>query len=78
MNETKLKSCPFCGREVTTSVSVCDTFFGHCIMFGVYCPACKVGQYIHIENYDNFEEAEKAMHKAVEVWNRRKVGNNNA
>ncbi len=71
MPETKLKPCPFCGREATTSVVSCDTALGYCIKFGVYCPACKIGQYIHIENYDNFEKAEKAMQKAVEAWNRR-------
>ena len=71
MPEIKLKTCPFCGRKVETSVITCCTGAKDCILFCVYCSDCHIGQYININNYDNFEKAEKAMYKAVEAWNKR-------
>lgn len=73
MPEIKLKNCPFCGREVTTKVSVIygTTTMADRIRFAACCPACRIQQAIDIESPDTFEEAEKAMQKAVEAWNRR-------
>lgn len=71
MPETKLKPCPFCGREVTTSVSVICGATADRIRFAVCCPACRIQQGINIVSLDTFSEAEKAMQNAVEAWNRR-------
>ena len=71
MTETKLKLCPFCGREVTTSVSVICGTTSYRIKFAVCCPACRIQQAIDMVSPDTFEEAEKAMQKAIKAWNRR-------
>lgn len=70
MTEIKLKPCPFCGKEVITAVSVIHMDFGDNIRFAVYCPACHVGQYSEIVDFNTFEETEKTMKKAIEAWNR--------
>lgn len=71
MPEIKLKPCPFCGREVTTRVSVVCGKVTDRIKFAVCCPACHIQQAVDIVSSDTFEEAEKAMQKAIEYWNRR-------
>lgn len=71
MPETKLKPCPFCGREVTTSVSVICGATADRIRFAVCCPVCHIQQGINIVSLDTFSEAEKAMQNAIEAWNRR-------
>lgn len=74
MPETKLKPCPFCGRVAATRTVVIRedmSGFSDCVRFEVYCPACHVGQHSSIESNDSFGEAEVAMQKAIEFWNRR-------
>ena len=71
MTEIKLKPCPFCGREVTTSVSVIHGHTQDRIRFSVCCPACRIQQGTDLVSPDTFIEAEKAMQKAIEYWNRR-------
>ena len=69
MPETKLKPCPFCGGKVTTKISVSASCTQ--IKFAVYCHSCEIKQCHSILNGDSFDEAEKAMIKAIELWNRR-------
>lgn len=71
IKKNSLKNCPFCGRKVTTSVSVIRGTTADRIKFAVCCPACHIQQAIDIVSPDTFEEAENAMQKAVEAWNRR-------
>lgn len=75
MPEIKLKPCPFCGRDATTRITT-KTYVIHgekkeCISFSVECLACRIGMHSSIETNDSFEEAEKAMQRAVNYWNRR-------
>lgn len=71
MPEMNLKPCPFCGREVTTKVSVIRGLTQDRIRFAVCCPACCIQQETDIVNHDTFIETEKSMRRAIEAWNRR-------
>lgn len=72
MSEVKLKPCPFCGREATTSIVIsCGNLIGS-IRFLIRCPACKIELCSnYIQSYGTFDEAEKAKQKVIENWNRR-------
>ena len=79
MREIQLKPCPFCGRSATTSITT-ETFVNHGVMaelinFSVCCLACRIEIHNSIESDDSFEEAEKAIQKAINYWNDRR-GNN--
>ncbi len=71
MPEIKLKPCPFCGRLATTRIAVVRGTAADRIRFSACCPACRIELHTDIENYDSFEEAEKAAKRAIEAWNRR-------
>lgn len=68
MPEIKLKPCQFCGGVATTEITVLSpcTRFG----FSVCCRSCEI-KICYKLNGNSFDEADKAMIKAVELWNRR-------
>lgn len=67
MFETK-KPCPFCGGEAETNISILSCTQ---IEFAVYCHSCGIRRCYNILNGNSFDDAEKAMTKAIELWNRR-------
>lgn len=67
MFETK-KLCPFCGGEAGTNISILSCTQ---IRFAVYCRSCDIRQCCNILNGNSFDDADKAMTKAIELWNRR-------
>ncbi len=71
MPETKLKPCPFCGREAITKISVLRGTAYDDIRFSICCPSCSIRQYRDLGICDSFDKAEEAMGKAIKAWNRR-------
>ena len=72
MSETKLKPCPFCGKEPTTKVKVCKGMIASEIKYSVECEYCDVSIGAYITTCDSFTNAQSAMNRAIENWNRRK------
>ena len=71
---SELKSCPFCGAFVTTEVYVSRMGAGESIIeFSVVCSHCGTRKTatLKIQNTAVFMDVEKAMEKAVEIWNAR-------
>lgn len=74
---TKLKPCPFCGGEPSTSFgSVPLSFSGY--YYSISCKKCGVKLKREIDAFTIGEkEAKKQLKKQVEIlWNRRNGGNN--
>jgi len=71
MCETKLKPCPFCGKEPTTTVKVYKGISSSEIKYSVECEYCGIGIGAYITTCDSFNNAQSAMNKAIADWNRR-------
>ena len=71
MSETKLKPCPFCGKEPTTKVKVCKGMIASEIKYSVECEYCGINIGAYITTCDSFDNAQSAMNRAIEDWNRR-------
>lgn len=71
MSETKLKPCPFCGKEPTTKVKVCKGMIASGIKYSVECEYCGINIGEYITTCDSFDNAQSAMNRAIEDWNRR-------
>ena len=71
MPETKLKPCPFCGKEPITKVKVCSGISSSEIKYSVECEYCGIGIGAYITTCDSFNNAQSAMDRAIEYWNRR-------
>lgn len=71
MPETKLKPCPFCGKEPITKVKVCSGIGTSEIKYSVECRYCGIGISAYISTCDSFTDAQSAMNRAIENWNRR-------
>ncbi len=71
MPETKLKPCPFCGKEPITKVKVCSGIGTSEIKYSVVCIYCGISIGACIENCNSFADAQSAMDRAIEKWNRR-------
>lgn len=71
MPETKLKPCPFCGKEPITKVKVCSGTYASEIRYSVECKYCDVSIGAYITTCDSFNNAQSAMNRAIEDWNRR-------
>lgn len=71
MSETKLKPCPFCGKEPTTKVKVCKGMIASGIKYSVECEYCGINIGAYITTCDSFDNAQSAMNRAIEDWNRR-------
>ena len=69
-----LKQCPFCGNIPTTKVEIAS-FGGNTdkIIFSIECEKCGTRKSVGLSflNYSNFDEVEKTITKAIEVWNKR-------
>ena len=71
MAETNLKPCPFCGKTPVTRVTT-DRFISMDeIVFAVCCQYCHIKKTAAISNHETFEDALKAIDKAIERWNSR-------
>ena len=69
-----LKTCPFCGGEAVTAVSVTQMGGNYdYIDFSVVCVNCKTEKMaqMRIEGIASFADVEKAMCRAVDMWNSR-------
>ena len=81
-NEIKsfsLKPCPFCGNDVSLTISPL-WYDGHgyqgCFEYSVYCKNC--GCHVGGASSDNIYISEQeAIDKVVKAWNRRKEDENN-
>ena len=71
MPETKLKQCPFCGKEPITKVKVCRGINASEIRYSVECEYCDVSIGAYITTCDSFNNAQSVMNRAIENWNRR-------
>ena len=71
MPETKLKPCSFCGKEPITKVKVCSGIGTSEIKYSVVCIYCGISIGACIENCNSFADAQSAMDRAIEKWNRR-------
>ena len=71
MPEIKLKPCPFCGKEPVTKVKVCSGTYASEIRYSVECKYCDVSIGAYITTCDSFTDAQSAMNRAIEDWNRR-------
>ena len=71
MSETKLKPCPFCGKEPITKVKVCSGMIASEIKYSVECEYCGINIGAYITTCDSFDNAQSAMNRAIEDWNRR-------
>ena len=71
MPEIKLKPCPFCGKEPITKVKVCRGVNASEIRYSVECEYCDVSIGAYITTCDSFIDAQSAMNRAIEDWNRR-------
>lgn len=71
MSETKLKPCPFCGKEPATKVKVYEGISSSKIKYSVECEYCGIGIGAYITTCDSFDNAQSAMNRAIEDWNRR-------
>lgn len=71
MPETKLKPCPFCGKEPITKVKVCSGIGTTKIRYSMECSHCYICFSEYTKTYDSFKDAQDAMNRAIEDWNRR-------
>lgn len=71
MPETKLKPCPFCGEEPITKVKVCRGISSSEIRYSIECKYCDISIGAYITTGDPFNNAQSAMDRAIENWNRR-------
>lgn len=70
----EIKSCPFCGGMAQTAIRPVQMGGDkNIIEFSVYCVECRVQKrtYLNFESEACFADAEMAMEKALEKWNRR-------
>ena len=69
-----LKQCPFCGNIPITKIEIAS-FGGNTdrIIFSIECEKCGTRKSVGLSfsNYSNFDEVEKTIAKAIEVWNKR-------
>ena len=71
MSEAKLKPCPFCGKEPATKVKVYEGISSSKIKYSVECEYCGIDIGAYIKPYVSFNNAQSAMDRAIEYWNRR-------
>ena len=71
MPEIKLKPCPFCGKEPITKVKVHRGISASEIRYSVECKYCDISIGAYITTCDSFTNAQSAMNRAIEYWNRR-------
>lgn len=64
----QLKSCPFCGGEVRTKITIAQLGM---IVIKVGCFDCEVWRYNEINSGDSIEKFNEAVQKVISKWNRR-------
>lgn len=71
MVEATLKPCPFCGKLPVTRVMTSEGISTNEVIFAVYCGYCHIKKTAAISDCETFEEALKAIDRAIKRWNSR-------
>lgn len=71
MAEKTLKPCPFCGETPITRVTLSRGISTDEVVFAVCCGYCHIKKTAAISDCETFEDALKAIDRAIERWNSR-------